>query len=208
MSRFKCFLKAFFDGLAHWILLFIVNQIQNMKLEEFVEKVFFPSNVSIIAGIILLIYTINSPFILNNFIVFVVSMLVYKFSVSFTKRKVESETKKFSIAAFTSLILFLMLAYFLPLSKVFLFGVFTLFLLNIIHHSVRDLWKISTHTMTYTAICIFFAIIDFRFSFGFILLPLVVWSRLKLKRHTVLQVVIGFIVGLIVPLLIRYFISI
>ncbi len=179
-----------------------------MKLEEFVEKVFFPSNITIIASIIILIYTINSPFILNNFLVFIVSILIYKFSVFFTKRKIKTETKKFSIAGFTALIVFLVLAYFLPLSRVFLFGIFTLFPLNIIHHSVRDLWKISTHTMTYTAVCAFLSIIDFRFSFGFILLPLVIWSRLKLKKHTTLQVIVGFFVGLIIPLSIRYFIFI
>jgi len=179
-----------------------------MRLEEIVEKVFFPSNITIIAGIILLIYTIESPFILNNVAVFIISILIYKFSTLFTKRKIKSETKKFSIAAFAALIVFSILAYFLPLSKVLLFGVFTLFFLNIIHHSVRDFWKISGHTTTYTAICTFFTVIDFRASISFVLLPLVMWSRLKLKRHTVLQVIVGFIVGLIVPLLISYFVII
>lgn len=179
-----------------------------MKLAEFIEKIFFPSNVIIIAGIILLIHTIESPFILNNLMVFTVSISVYKISTFFTKRKIKSETKKFSIAAFAALTVFSSLAYFLPLSGVLLFGVFTLFFLNIVHHVVRDFWKISSHMMTYTAICVFLTVIDFRFSFSFVLLPLVAWSRLKLKRHTVLQVIVGFIVGLIAPLLISYFVII
>lgn len=59
-------------------------------------------------------------------------------------------------------------------------------------------WKISGHAAavsTFSALCwILFGPIA---GFGFILIPVVIWGRLRLKRHTPMQTLAGTVLGLL-----------
>ncbi len=68
-------------------------------------------------------------------------------------------------------------------------------------------WKISIHTMGVAG-----PTVALTFLFGFsgllfgLLIPLVMWSRVKLKKHTISQVLAGGIVGIILTYIQLYFI--
>lgn len=59
-------------------------------------------------------------------------------------------------------------------------------------------WKISGHTAavsTFSALCwLFYGSLA---GFVFILIPIVIWARLRLKRHTPLQTLAGTVLGLL-----------
>jgi len=173
-----------------------------MKIELLIEKILFPTNVAIIGGILLILYKINSTFALNDIIIFLSSIILYGLLRIFTKTKIKSETKKYSIPSLIAMLCFVIMSVLLPASKEFLLGALALLFIVIIAHIIRDLWKLSGHAMTYTSFSVILTLIDLRFVFLFILLPVVVWSRLKLKRHTKDQVLVATLVGFIIPSLI------
>lgn len=60
-------------------------------------------------------------------------------------------------------------------------------------------WKISMHLMLNTAAIILANLLfDWRFSFLFLLLPLIGWSRYYLNHHTIPQIVMGTVLTIIV----------
>ncbi len=112
-----------------------------------------------------------------------------------------------------------MFQYFLPsLLLVITFGVFnilvysfprefllmaiSLFLILTIIGLIRFYWLISNHC-AFSSFCftLLFLIVDFNLIFLFLLLPIVAWSRIELKRHDVPQVIAGSLFGLIIPIL-------
>lgn len=176
-----------------------------MKFAKLVEDISFPSNVSTVSAIILIFYFWNSPFTINHIIAFIVPLFIYKLSRKFFLNA-RTETKKFTYPSFLGLATFLVIAAISPLERGFLLGGLSFVVLNLITHVTRDFWKISTHTMNYTTVATILSLIQPLFIFSFVLLPLVIWSRIKLKRHTPKQIVVGFLVGLAVPLIILSFI--
>jgi len=173
-----------------------------MKLEKIIENVFFPVNITMIAAVTLILYLINSSYSVNHLMIFLVSLSVFLFVFRFSK-KVKSETKKYSYASSLALIVFIILLYFFQVSKEFLFGGLTVFFSNFIIHFIRDTWKISAHVLTYTIFCTTLSIINTNFIFLFVFLPFVIWSRLKLKRHNMLQIFTALVLGIIIPFFIE-----
>lgn len=176
---------------------------KSSKLAEYVEKIFFPSNVTIAGGAIIIFYLSSLAYLFNNLIVFLSSILIYFLAVKITKRKIKSETKKFTIASGISMISFWVISLIFPVSPELIFGFLSSFLIIIILHSSRDVWKVSGHAMTYVGVSTVLYILDPIFILSFALLPLVVWSRLKLRRHDFLQVFVGSIVGIFIPVIIN-----
>ena len=76
------------------------------------------------------------------------------------------------------------------------------FLLSI--GAIRNIWKISAHVAGISFLASLASIFGsvFLSAFSFLILPVVTWSRLRLKRHNTLQVVAGFVFGLVLPVLI------
>ncbi|TAL47546.1 hypothetical protein EPN87_02670 [archaeon] len=173
-----------------------------MKFAKLVEDVSFPSNVGIVGAIILVAYFWNSPYFLNNAITFIASMLVYKATARMISKRVKSETKKFTYAFYAAISVFLILSYFLPLTNQFFLSAVCLIIFNFIIHFVRDYWKVSAHTMAYTAMATVLSLVDVRFAISFVLLPIVIWSRLVLKRHDMEQIIAAFVIGLVVPMIV------
>lgn len=172
-----------------------------MKLEKAIENIFFPTNVVTVAAVILILYLINSSYSLNHLIIFLITTLVFLIIFKFSK-KVKSYTKRYSYASSSALIIFIILIYFIRVSKEFLFGGLTVFFANFIIHFVRDVWKISAHVLIYSTFCMSFSLININFVFLFVFLPFVAWSRLKLKRHKLSQVIVAFILGTVIPFII------
>ncbi len=177
-----------------------------MKLEKIIENVFFPSNVVAVAAVILIVYLLNTPYSLNHLTIFLISALVFLIIFKFSK-KVKSYTKRYTYASSSALIIFIILLLFIQVSKEFLFGGLTVFFANFIIHFIRDVWKISAHTLIYTAFCMSFSLININFVFLFVFLPFVAWSRLKLKRHNLEQIVVAFVLGIIIPFIINHILS-
>ncbi len=62
-------------------------------------------------------------------------------------------------------------------------------------------WKISGHTLSVTTFALLCAMLYGElFWFSFLLIPAVVWARLHLRRHTRMQTLAGFAMGMIMLL--------
>lgn len=67
-------------------------------------------------------------------------------------------------------------------------------------------WKISNHSLFITAISIFInTLFGWHYLWLFLIIPLVFWARLELKKHTVYQLVAGSLLGLFVYPLMKIF---
>ncbi len=79
-----------------------------------------------------------------------------------------------------------------------------IFALVFINTFITLFWKISFHMAANTTAAILMNFLfNWKLSFLYVLIPLIFWSRLKLKKHTVAQLIAGFVVnaGLIFYLL-------
>lgn len=70
---------------------------------------------------------------------------------------------------------------------------------GIIFGAITQLWKISFHTGVYTGCITVLVLIldDPRFAWLFLLVPLIAWARIRRKRHTFVQTVVGVLIALI-----------
>lgn len=74
---------------------------------------------------------------------------------------------------------------------------FSSVLVGLVATIVNYFWKISLHAMVFSmAIFWLAAITDWQFSWFFLLIPFVCWSRLILERHTWKQVSVAFLAGI------------
>ena len=73
---------------------------------------------------------------------------------------------------------------------------------GIIFGAITQFWKISFHTGVYTGcITVLVLILPARFAWLFawlfLLVPLIAWARVRRKRHTLVQTVVGALIALI-----------
>jgi len=67
-------------------------------------------------------------------------------------------------------------------------------------------WKISLHTAFITALATVLYILYGLISvITVVLIPLVAWSRIELKQHTIVQVITGALLGNIILVVVFYF---
>lgn len=173
-----------------------------------IEKLLFPSNMIIIGAILLLIYLRDEPVFINDVLTFFSALLVYGLVVFLLKKRIMDENKLYCIGASSALLAFFICNSCLRLSREIVFGAISLLLVTFIIYTIRPRWKISGHTTTIMGVWTTFLLVDLIFLPLGILLPLVIWSRLKLKAHAPTQIIAGMIVGLSVPLILRYYIII
>lgn len=174
------------------------------KIAEYVERVFFPSTVSIVGGLILIFYLWSSIHFFNNILILLSSIVVYFSVLKTTKKRIKSETRKYTFAAGVALIYILAMSSVFTISEELKLGLFSLMLITMTNHFIRDVWKISGHAMTYSGVSTVLSLVDIRFLPMFALLPVVAWGRLKLKRHDLAQVIAGSVVGVSVPLVVDF----
>lgn len=81
---------------------------------------------------------------------------------------------------------------------ILLVGTFALILGLIVLGIVNMFTKVSGHLAVLSAFLTFMVLVEgWEFLLGFVLLPLLVWARIKTKNHTLLQTVLGSIVGVL-----------
>jgi len=171
------------------------------NLAKLVEKIFYPSNVIITAGIIFLIYFMNDIHSFNNNIAFIISAISYGILILLMKKKNKNENYRYFLASTTAMIIFFILGYFFTISNEFFFAASSVFILSIIIFSIRTKWKISGHCSSFTGVVTIMTLIEPRFLIAYIFYPLVAWSRLKLKAHDLLQVILGTLIGFLIPII-------
>jgi len=81
----------------------------------------------------------------------------------------------------------------------FVFGTISLLIMSPLVYVVRSKWKISGHLYAFTAVTTILSMVSAWFAPLFLLVPLISWSRLKLKAHTAGQVIAGAAIGFAVP---------
>jgi membrane-associated phospholipid phosphatase len=93
--------------------------------------------------------------------------------------------------------------YFFHAPKELFIGIITIFVLLIVFGFVNKFIKTSGHVGMLAAIIALFVLKGGPiFLLGFILVPILAWSRIKLKRHTLGEVIVGLLVGVLVAALV------
>ena len=172
---------------------------------ESIESLFFPDKVIIAGGIIAILYVLNSGLLTNNSLVFFGSLSVYYFVGKFMKSKIRNPDKIHMSSAIFATLFFFVSSSILQVSDELAFGATSIFLNLILLSIIRDFWKISAHAFVYANTSTILTLIDTNFIISFVFLPLVIWSRIKLNRHTYSQVLMGSITGFLLPAFIYNF---
>ncbi|MFH1623457.1 MAG: hypothetical protein ABIA12_03025 [Candidatus Aenigmatarchaeota archaeon] len=114
-----------------------------------------------------------------------------------------NEPDKFNIRSLRlsmlALIVSLLIVRSVGVPQVFVFGMISLLLMSPLVYVVRTKWKISGHLYAFTAVTTVMSIVSAWFTPLYLLIPLISWSRLKLKAHTAGQVIAGAVIGFAVP---------
>ncbi len=77
----------------------------------------------------------------------------------------------------------------------------TVFTVFTVAYVVTFFWKISLHmTFNTVGITLVNAVNDWQFLYLYALIPVIFWSRLNLKKHTVSQLIAGFVVSEVIML--------
>lgn len=170
-----------------------------MTVAKNLEKVFFPPNVVIAGGVLLLSY-LGWKF--GDSLTFFFTILASLSTIFLFKNKIKDENKLYALSAVPSLPTFIICSFILNPSIEMIYGCLSLFPILLLGYIIRPKWKISGHTAASTAVPITLSMIDIRFLFLIIILPPVTWSRLKLKAHTPTQVTAGIILGSTIPIIV------
>lgn len=103
---------------------------------------------------------------------------------------------------------------FIALAVVYIFGNKLLFQLDIILFSLLTVlsiitlfWKVSFHVSAVTVTALLVNLLfNWQLPFLYLLIPIVAWSRYRLKRHTLNQLIFGFLISLTIILgFLKYF---
>jgi len=173
------------------------------KLARHIEVAFFPLVPIFFALLFILIYTQNM--FTENITVLSILSAVFLVSHFTVRRKVKEENKKYTISSAIVAALFFILSYLVGVSRELFFVAVTLLIIAIFTYSIRPNWKISAHMITFISMATIVSFFNIYLVSLFILTPFVGWCRLKLKRHTLNQVIVGTLLGFIVPFIIFYF---
>ena len=168
-----------------------IKRLLTKKFALFVEKVSFQL---IGVAIILTLLKFSLTSILISMLWIYVSEVVWFFH---PKTRADESVSLFLLGMFT--------LYFssLPESASIALILKSFGILLLIVGGVRTICKVSAHT---AGTSFMFAIASMfghalLSMFALIILPIVSWSRLKLKRHTLMQVIVGIILGIVIPIL-------
>lgn len=173
-----------------------------MEKAGIIERFLFPTNMLLIGGLVLILYMCESVNFLNNIMLFLTTFIIYAIIRKVVKGKIKDESRSFAIPAFISLFSFILLSYVLPVDTILTVSLISILIANSLVCFLRVKWKISAHCMALSLTVAILSFIDIRLVAIYILLPLVAWSRLKLKRHDMKQILAGSIAGTLIPIIV------
>jgi len=147
-------------------------------------------------------WTVISIFFL--FFFFLVILIGIKFGIfsNLDVSKREQRPTLFLIGMLLTIIYFIFLfAFHAP--RILSIGTFALILGLIVLETINMFTKVSAHLAVLSAFLTFLVLVEgWEFLPGFLLLPVLAWSRIKTKNHTLFQTIIGTLVGALTTILI------
>lgn len=172
-----------------------------------IESIFLPSNMTIMCVLALASYIfIFGPGAHPNFSTILLFMAFSSLSfvvMEFINKKT-TDPKKFNITSLRltiiSLIIPLMLMQTVGMPQMFVFSIITFLVMSPLVFVIRSKWKISGHACTFTAITTIMSMANGWFAALYLVIPVISWSRLKLKAHTRAQIIVGALIGFFTPL--------
>lgn len=165
------------------------------KAARIIDRVLSPLNLGVVSSILLFGYVWEKPTVMNDFAVFIVLLSIYALIVSTLARVVKNRDKVHLAALFSTFLALLLLRSIVEMSTEIVLGGLAPLMTVLIAFALRPKWRISAHVGTLASICGALVLIDLVFSPLVLLLPLIVWSKLKLSLHTLDQVVGGGLAG-------------
>lgn len=197
-----------------------MKNIANIKtrhfLAEVISWVFFPPLVATVFFIFLIFWysadfgeglkwvTLVAPFLI--FLPLLFFAVTYKLGwvddIDLTNRE---DRPLYLVVFIFSLIFALAVLFFLQAPLKFIVYVLSGLIMTLVTTIITFFWKISFHTAVTTSVVTAITILGgMRFSPLFLLIVLIGWSRLALKKHTFYQVLGGFLVALAITELVFY----
>jgi len=192
-----------------------LRSMNNPMFAKKVESIFLPSNVVIMCVLALASYIfIFGPGAhpsFNTVLIFAV-FASFCFGVMELIRRNTTDPEKHNIISLRltiiSLIVPLMLMQSMGMPNIFVFSIITFLIMSPLVYSIRSKWKISGHMCTFTAITTIMSLANAWFAALYIAIPVISWSRLKLKAHTRAQIIAGTLLGFLTPLTFSVMLSI
>lgn len=171
------------------------------RVAEWIGKIFFPSNLIISASVILLFYFYlrGDPNFMDNLTTFMLTLFPSYAGLYFLRRSVQNDNLLYLGGTIIASVFFFLCTMFTTLSDQFAYFAHVLFSTMLPFSLMRLKWKISGHVTVATFVSTTFTLIDWRLFFFYVLSPILAWSRLKLKAHSPLQILVGALLGFITP---------
>lgn len=184
-----------------------LRSLNNPVFAKKIEGTFLPSNVIIMCILALASYIfIFGPGAQPTFITVLLFMAFSSLSFFIMEliKKHVTDPEKFNIASLRltiiSLIIPLMLMQTVGMPQMFVFSIITFLVMSPLIFVIRSKWKISGHMCTFTAITTIMSMMNGGFAALYLIIPVISWSRLKLKAHTKAQIIVGALIGFFTPL--------
>jgi len=140
-------------------------------------------------------------FILVVVVFVIVGVMLGAFS-NFNVSKKEQRPLLFSFSAFV-IFCYLLSLIILQGPKILFIAVFAI-VFGLIAFVIVNKWiKASIHVATATAVLLFIGVVYKGYFFLFLaLIPLLAWSRIKIKEHSPIETIIGSVLGIVVTLIV------
>ena len=123
----------------------------------------------------------------------------------FSDLDVSKRKERFLLFSFAILltILYLLILYLFRAPEILFIGAFSVAIGLSIVEIVNRYIKASIHTATLSALFTGLVLAEnWLFLLGFILIPVIAWSRIKTKNHTPKETFVGFVLGVVIMVLI------
>ena len=185
-------------------------------LAEIVSWLFFPPLVATVFFIFLVFWYSNdlnqgvrwlatiAPFLV--FLPLIFFVVAYKLKwISDIDLSHRRERPAFLLVFIISLALASALLYFLKVPKEFFAYAFSGLVMVILASIITLSWKISFHTAVTTSVVTAIVILGgLRFWPFFLLIPVIGWARVALKKHTIYQVIGGTLLSIAITIVVFY----
>ena len=195
-----------FDSL-NFALRLKLRSLNNPVFAKKIEGAFLPSNAIIMCVLALASYIfIFGPGAHPTFSTILLFMAFSSLSLVIMEliSKKVTDPEKFNITSLRltiiSLIIPLMLMQTVGMPQMFVFSIITFLVMSPLVFVIRSKWKISGHMCTFTAITTIMSMVNGWFAALYLIIPVISWSRLKLRAHTRAQIIVGTLIGFFTPL--------